>query len=62
MYDFNPATIASVYTVVDGPVLSLMGITCEGDHRVLGDFDNIRDLDYWMAHLMDIYDYTYANA
>lgn len=47
MYDFNPATIASVYTLADGPVLSLMGITREGDHRVLGDFANIRDLDYW---------------
>lgn len=47
MYDFNPATIASVYTLADGPVLSLMGITHKGDHRVLGDFDNARDLDYW---------------
>ena len=47
MYDFNPATIASVYTLVDGPVLSLMGITREGDHRVLGDFQSIDDLDYW---------------
>lgn len=47
MYDFNPATIASVYTMVDGPVLTLMGITHKGDHRVLGDFQSIDDLEYW---------------
>ena len=47
MYDFIPGSIASVYTIVDGPVLSLMGITREGDHRVLGDFQSIDDLDYW---------------
>lgn len=47
MYNFNPATIASIYTMVDGPVLTLMGITHKGDHRVLGDFQSIDDLDYW---------------
>ena len=47
MYDFNPATIASVYTLADGPVLTLVGIRHDGVHRILGDFQSIDDLDYW---------------
>ena len=52
MYDFNPATIASVYTMVDGPVLTLVGIRHDGVHRILGDFQSIDDLDYWYGFVL----------
>lgn len=54
MYDFNPATIASIYTMVDGPVLTLMGITHKGDHRVLGDFQSVDDLEYWYGFVRNM--------
>lgn len=47
MYDFNPATIVSLYTTTSHPLYTLWGITHSGDHRVLGDFQSIDDLDYW---------------
>lgn len=52
MYDFNPATIASVYTLADGPVLTLVGIRHDGVHRILGDFQSIDDLDYWYGFVL----------
>lgn len=52
MYDFNPATIASIYTLADGPVLSLVGITHDGVHRILGDFQSLEDLDYWYGFVL----------